>query len=66
MIKKCKDARTKHLNDLNAFIESSNSMDDVYENNDDYEPSRQRKILIVFDDMTADIMANKKFQVIIK
>ena len=66
MIKKCKDARTKHLNDLNAFIESSNSMDDVYENNDDYKPSRQRKILIVFDDMTADIMANKKFQVIIK
>ena len=41
-------------------------MDEVYENNDDYEPSRQRKILIVFDDMTADIMANKKFQVIIK
>ena len=66
MIKKCKDARTKHLNDLNAFIESSNSMDDVYENNDDYKPSRQRKILIVFDDMTADIMANKKFQAIIK
>ena len=66
MIKKCKDARTKHLNDLNAFIESSNTMDEVYENNDDYEPSRQRKILIVFDDMTADIMANKKFQVIIK
>ena len=66
MIKKCKDARTKHLNDLNAFIESSNTMDEVYENNDDYEPSRQRKILIVFDDMTADIMANKKFQAIIK
>ena len=66
MIKKCKDARTKHLNDLDAFIESSNSMDDVYENNDDYKPSRQRKILIVFDDMTADIMANKKFQAIIK
>ena len=41
-------------------------MDDVYENNDDYKPSRQRKILIVFDGMTADIMANKKFQAIIK
>ena len=66
MIKKCKDAGTKHLNDLNAFIESSNTMDDIYENNDDYKPSRQRKILIVFDDMTADIMANKKFQAIIK
>ena len=41
-------------------------MDDVYENIDDYNPSRKRKILIVFDDMIADIMTNKKFQSIIK
>ena len=41
-------------------------MDDVYENIDDYNPSRKRKILIVFDDMIADIMTNKKFQTIIK
>ena len=41
-------------------------MDDVYQNIDDYNPSRKRKILIVFDDMIADIMTNKKFQVIIK
>ena len=41
-------------------------MDDVYENIDDYNPNRQRKILIVFDDMIADIMSNKKFQAIIK
>ena len=41
-------------------------MDDVYENSDDYKPNRQRKILIVFDDMISDIMANKKFQSIIK
>ena len=41
-------------------------MDGVYENIDDYNPSRKRKILIVFDDMIADIMANKKFQVLIK
>ena len=41
-------------------------MDDVYENIDDYNPSRKRKILIVFDDMIADIMSNKKFQAIIK
>ena len=36
-------------------------MNDIYENIDDYNPSRKRKILIVFDDMTADIMTNKKF-----
>ena len=35
-------------------------MDDVYENIDDYNSNRKRKILIVFDDMIADIMTNKK------
>ena len=41
-------------------------MDDVYENINDYNPSTKRKILVVFDDMIADIMTNKKFQAIIK
>ena len=63
LIKKRKDAGIKHLNDPNAFIECSN---DVYENIHDYNSSRKRKILIVFDDMIADIMTNKKFQSIIK
>ena len=56
----------KNLNDKNAFIERSNTMDDVYDNIDDYNPKRKRKILIVFDDMIADIMTNKRFQAIIK
>ena len=66
LIKKHEDAGIKHLNDPNAFIECSNTMDDVYENIHDYNLSRKRKILIVFDDMIADIMINKKFQSIIK
>ena len=41
-------------------------MDDVYENIHDYNSSRKRKTLIVFDDMIPDIMTNKKFQAIIK
>ena len=41
-------------------------MDDVYENIHDYNSIRKRKILIVFDDMTADIMTKKRFQAIIK
>ena len=41
-------------------------MDKVYQNIDDYNPSRKRQILIVFDDMIADIMSDKKSQVIIK
>ena len=63
---KHEDAGTKHFNDLNAFIEWSNTMDHVYENIDDYNPNKKRNILIVFDDMIADIMTNKKFQAIIK
>ena len=66
LIKKRKEAGIKHLEDSNAFIECSNTMDDVYENIDGYNPSRERKILIVFDDMIAEIMTNKKFQAIIK
>ena len=66
LIKKREDAGTKHLNDPSAFIECSDMMDDVYENIHDYNSSRKRKILIVFDDMIADIMTNKKFQAIIK
>ena len=41
-------------------------MDDVYENIHGCNSSRKRKILIVLDDMIADIMANKRFQAIIK
>ena len=41
-------------------------MDDVYGNIDDYIPRRKRKVFIVFDDMIADIMTNKKCQAIIK
>ena len=65
-IKKREDAGIKHLNNSNAFIECSDSMDDVYENINDYNPIRKRKKLIVFDDMIADIMTNKRFQAIIK
>ena len=56
LITKCKDAGIRHLNDPNAFIKCSNTMDDVYENIHDYNPSRKRKILIIFDDMIAYIM----------
>ena len=66
LIRKSEDAGIKHLNDSKAFIECSNTMDDVYENTDDYNPTRRRKILIVFDDMIADNMSNKKFQAVVK
>ena len=66
LIKNRENAGLKYLNDSKAFIECSNTMDGVYENIDDYNPSRKRKVLIIFDDMIAGIMTNKKFQAIIK
>ena len=55
----------KHLNDPKAFTKYSNTIDDIY-NIDDYNLNRKRKLLIIFDDMIADIMTNKRFQAIIK
>ena len=65
-IGKRENAGIKHLNDSKAFIECSNTMDDVYENTDDYNPRGKRNILIFFDNMIADIMSNKKFQAVVK
>ena len=60
LIKKLEDVGIKHLNNPNAFIECSNTMDDVYDNINDYNSNKKRKILIFFDDMIADVMTNKK------
>ena len=66
LIRNRENAGIKHVNNSKPFIEYSNTMDDIYENINDYNPCRKRKILIVFDYMIADIMSNKKFQSIIK
>ena len=66
LIKNCENVGIKHFNDPDSFIEGSNMMDNIYENINDYNPSRERKILVVFDDMIADIMTSKNFQAIIK
>ena len=66
LIKMRKDAGIKHLNGSKAFIECSNTMDDVYDNINDYNPTTRRKILIVFDDIITDIITNKNFQAVVK
>ena len=50
LVKNRENAGIKHVKDSNAFIECSNTMDDIYENIDNYNLSRKRKILIIFDD----------------
>ena len=66
LIKNCKNAELKNVNNSKSFVEYSNTMDDIYEDIDDCNPIRKRKNLILFDDMIADIMTHKKFQAIIK
>ena len=55
----------KHFNDPKAFIEYSNDMQDVYKNINEYSPGKKCKILIVFDDMIADMINNKKLYSIV-
>ena len=58
--KKREDAEIKNLDDPSVFIEYSNAKDDVYNNIDDYNPKRKKRIVIVFHDVIADVMTNKK------
>ena len=56
----------KKLNDPYAFIENSNDMNDVLEDINNYNKNRDKKVLIIFDDMIADIMRSEKFKAIVK
>ena len=60
LINKRESIGLKHFNDPKAFIEYSNDMQDVYKNIDEYNIDKDCKILIVFDDMIADMINNKK------
>ena len=55
----------KHLNDSKALIEYSNNMDDAYKNNKEHNSNKKRKILIAFEDVTADMLSNKKLNPIV-
>ena len=48
-----------------AFIEYFNDMHKVYKNIDNYNPDKENKILIVFDDMIADMIKNKELNSIV-
>ena len=53
-------------NDPTAFIEYSNSMDDILSEIEDYNKKRKRKILIIFDDMISHVMSDRRAQQILK
>ena len=54
-----------HFNDPKTFIEYSNDLRDIYKNIEDYNLGGERKKLIVFDDMIADMINNKKLNPIV-
>ena len=66
LINKREQAGIKNSNDHHAFIEYSDYMNDVLDDINNYNKNRDKKVLIVFDDMIADIECNKNFKRIIK
>ena len=60
LINKRETTWLKHFNDPKAFIEYLSDMQNVYKNIDKYKTDKEQKILIVFDDMIAEIINDKK------
>ena len=65
LINKREKVGLNHFNDPKAFMEYSNDMQDVYKNIEDYIPIKKRKVLIIFDDMIADMISNNKLNPIV-
>ena len=66
LINKREQAGIKNLSDPHKFIEYSNDMNDVLEDINNYNKNRDKKVLIIFDDMIDDIMRSEKFTAIVK
>ena len=65
LINKREKVGLNHFNDPKAFMEYSNDMHDVYKNIKDYNPIKKRKVLIIFDDMIADMINNNELNPIV-
>ena len=63
LIEKREKAGLKNLNDKNALVEYSSTMDDIYDDINDYNKKTKRKVLIVFDDMISLVISDKKAKV---
>ena len=61
LINKRESVGINRFNNPKAFIEYSNGMRDIYKNIDEFNPDKGNNILIVFDDMIADMIHNKIF-----
>ena len=53
------------MNNWKPFIEYSDDIDNIYKNIVEYKPNKKQKIFIVFDDIIADMLSNKKLDSIV-
>ena len=58
LIKGREKVRLENLTYPKAFVDYSQTIDNVYENLEDYNPTKKRRVLIVFDDVIADMESN--------
>ena len=60
LVPKLESTCIKHFNDFIGFIEYWNHMDDFYKYIEECNSNKKSKLLIVFDDMIADMLNNKR------
>ena len=65
LINKREKVGLDHFNDPRAFIKYPNDMHDVYKTIENYNPGKKRKILMLLDDMIADMINNKKLNLVV-
>ena len=65
LINKRESAEIKHFNAYEVSIKYSNYMDNIYKNIEEYNPNKKRKVLIVLDDIIADMLSNKKINPVV-
>ena len=65
LISKRENVGLDHFKEPKAFMEYSNDVQYVYKIIEDYNPEKESKILIVFDDMTGNLINNKKFNPVV-
>ena len=65
LIKNSEEVGLKHLKNAKIFIKYSNDVKDVNSSTEEYNSGKERKVLIVFDDMIADMISNKKLHPVV-
>ena len=65
LINKREKVGSDHYDDPKAFMEHSNDMQDFYKNIEDNNPRKNRKVLIIFEDMIPDMTNNEKLNPIV-